>query len=132
MELSAAAAAPNTGARARVDRERGLLVGSRCPGCGATSWPSRSVCHRCGEPMAFDAPLEREGALLSFATVHVPRPGLPAPYTLGQVAIDDVILFAHVRRLGAGARVPLAVAVVVPPQREGPLDFWFEPLDPAA
>jgi len=58
----------------------------------------------------------------------VPRPGLPVPYTLGQIAIGDVIFFAHVRELDADARVPLAVRVVVPPEREASLDFWFQPV----
>lgn len=127
MDLTAVTEADATGARPRVDRLRGLLIGSTCPRCRAGSWPSRSVCHRCGAPMAFGAPLAPEGTLLSYTTVHVPRAGLDVPYTLGQVLIGDVILFAHVRGLDAKARVPLPVAVVVPPEREGPLDFWFRP-----
>jgi uncharacterized protein len=79
--------------------------------------------------MYFDAPLAREGRLLSYTTVHVPRPGLEVPYTLGQIEIDDVIFFGHVRDLEPSARVPLAVRVVVPPEREGALDFWFQPAD---
>jgi uncharacterized OB-fold protein len=82
--------------------------------------------------MSFDIALPRDGTLLSDTAVHVPRPGFQVPYTLGQIAIDDVIFFAHVRGLPESARVPLPVTVVVPPEREGPLDFWFEPAHPSA
>lgn len=118
-----------TGQRQRVDRAAGLLVGSGCPACGATSWPARAVCHRCGSPMDLEKPLPKEGALLSFTKVWVPRPGLETPYTLGQIEILDSIFFAHVRDLGADARVPMTVVLVVPAEADGPapVSFWFEP-----
>jgi uncharacterized OB-fold protein len=51
VELSAAANVSGTNQRARVDRDAGLLVGSGCGVCGATSWPPRAICHRCGNPI---------------------------------------------------------------------------------
>jgi|GEM_PF-2309975 len=129
MELRAAIEVESTARRRRLDRAAGLLIGSGCPVCAATSWPPRAVCHRCGSPMDLERALPREGALLSFTKVWVPRPGLEAPYTLGQIEILDSIFFAHVRGLGAEARVPMTVALVVPGEEDEdePVSFWFEP-----
>lgn len=71
--------------------------------------------------------LAGEGTLLSFTEVHVPRPGLRTPYTLGQIEIGDALFFGHVRELPDDARVPMPVRVVVPAQADGPVSFWFEP-----
>ena len=77
--------------------------------------------------MALNYPLPAEGTLLSFTTVWVPRPGLPAPYTLGQIEIGDAMFFGHVRKLGPDAHVPSPVRVCVPAQDDGVPSFWFEP-----
>jgi hypothetical protein len=134
MDLSAAIEIEPSAERRRVDPEAGLLIGSGCPVCAATSWPPRAICHRCGSPMDLEKALPREGALLSFTKVWVPRPGLETPYTLGQIEILDSIFFAHVRNLDADARVPTTVSLVVPDEGDesGGVAFWFEPATVAA
>jgi hypothetical protein len=129
MELSAAIEIEASDRRRRIDGAAGVLIGSGCPVCAATSWPPRAVCHRCGSPMDLDKTLPKEGALLSFTRVWIPRPGLEAPYTLGQIEILDSIFFAHVRGLDDGARVPMTVTLVVRDERDEaePVSFWFEP-----
>jgi uncharacterized OB-fold protein len=117
---------PDTYARRRIDPEHGTLVGSRCPSCGAMSWPSRAVCHRCGGVMTLEVSLPREGTLMSYTTVWIPRPGLPAPYSLGQVQFADCVFFAHVRGLGGSPRVPMTVRVVLA-EPDSSIDFWLEP-----
>jgi uncharacterized OB-fold protein len=128
MELSAVVDLPGTLSRPRVDRERGVLVGSHCNACGAIAWPSRALCQRCGGLTALDFALPRQGKLLSFAKVWVPRPGLETPYTLGQVELAGAIFFGHVHELRGDARVPLTVRVVIPKDADGSLSFWFEPV----
>jgi uncharacterized OB-fold protein len=129
MGLSVASDVTGTGDRRRVDRERGLLIGSRCRACGATSWPPRALCHRCGQPVEIESPLAAQGTLLSFTQVWVSRPGLETPYTLGQIEIEDAIFFGHVRELPDDAHVPLPVRVVIPTTANGPISFWFEPIE---
>jgi uncharacterized OB-fold protein len=112
----------------RVDRR---LVGARCRSCGAAAWPSRAVCHVCGSIDVGEVLLEPTGTLVTFTTVWVSRPGLEAPYTLGQVMLDDHVgLFAHVRGLPDDARVPLRVRLSVAPSEADVPPFWFEPADP--
>ena len=71
----------------------------------------------------------REGELLTFSTVRVPRPGIEAPYTLGQVRLDDgPTLFTHIRNLPEAASVPLRVRLVLGEPGATP-SFWFCPLE---
>lgn len=114
--------------RERFDRVAGRLLGSRCGGCGAVSWPSRPVCPRCGAAEAAELRLSDEGTLITFTTVWVPRPGLGVPYVLGQVDLaDGVRIFAHGRGLTAAHRVPLPVRLVLAEDSEAVPPFVFEP-----
>jgi len=130
VEVTAALEMPLTGERPRLDRERQCLVGSRCASCGATSWPTRAVCNRCGSAASEEACFARTGALLTYTEVWVERPGLDPPYVLGQVDLDDgPLIFTHVRGLAADSRVPLPVEVVVGERGVVP-PFWVEPYPP--
>lgn len=130
MDLSAALAMPPTGQRPRLDHGAGRLVGSRCQACGATSWPARAICNRCGAAAIEQLPLARTGTLLTYTEVWVRRPGLEPPYTLGQVHLDDgPLVFTHVRGLAEDSRVPLPVQIAI--GEEGALPaFWAEPARP--
>jgi hypothetical protein len=127
MELTAALEQPNVGDRPRFKRDTGVLVGSLCGSCGRRFWPARAVCPACQSAQVGPVELAAAGRLITFSTVWVARPGLDAPYVLGQVELDDgVRLFAHVRELpepSAGDRVRLVFGTDdsdVPP-------FWLEP-----
>lgn len=115
-----------TSERKKVDAAAGTLIGSKCSECGTTSWPSRAVCEKCGSVTDMSYALPREGALLSCTTVWVSRPGLPAPYTLGQVTVDGSVFFGHVRGIREDAVMPVDVVVRVGADTADVL-FWFEP-----
>lgn len=129
MDLTDALKMPPTAQRRRVDREHGVLIGSRCAQCGGASWPSRAICPRCGSAVVVEAPLRSTGTLVTYTTVWVPRPGLEPPYILGLVGLDGdpVTLFAHVRELPSDVRVPYPVQLVVNPVEDTIPPFWFEP-----
>lgn len=131
MELSAALEQLPTGERLRVDRVSQCLVGSRCADCAAPAWPARAVCHRCGNAKVDLVPFAARGRLLTFTTVHVPRPDLATPYTLGQVRIDDngPVVFGHVRGVADEAPVPLPVRLRLDPDPDATPWYWFEPTD---
>lgn len=119
---------PPTRTRAKVDHSQGRLVGSRCRGCTATSWPPRARCERCGAETDTDFRMSDTGTLLSWTTVWVSRPGLSAPYQLGQAVIDGTVFFGHVRGVTPRHRVPLEITVKVGEPGSDIL-FWFEPRD---
>lgn len=128
MALTGALDVPLAGARPRFDRQAGALIGGRCAGCGAVSWPLRAVCHRCGdatlEPTAFAA----RGTLISHTTVWVGPDALAPPYTIGQVMLDDgPLIFGHVRGLAGDAAVPLLVRLRLAAGADAVPPFWFEP-----
>jgi uncharacterized protein len=128
--LSRALEAPATQDRDRVDRDAGRLVGTRCRSCGSHSWPGRAICHRCGSADGEHAALSPEGSVVTYTTVHVPRPGLEPPYVLGQVDLPEgVLVFAHLRNLAADARVPIRVRIVMAPEADAVPPFWFEPME---
>ncbi|MET9259456.1 OB-fold domain-containing protein [Amycolatopsis sp. NPDC004079] len=123
MGLNAALKVPTTAERPRDNGH--ALVGSRCGQCGAASFPARAVCHRCGTAAPAEHTFAATGVLLTYTTVHVERPGLPAPYTLGQIALDDggPMVFGQVRTDGDGLEAGMAVRVRI---GETPR-YWFVP-----
>jgi uncharacterized OB-fold protein len=128
VELTGATELPSTGERTRIDSTLGALVGSRCDECGAVSWPSRAICHRCGMPAMRETVFSSEGQLLTYTTVFVARPGIEAPYTIGQVKLDDgPLVFGHVRGLVDETTVPAPVQLVVSAEPASIPPFWFEP-----
>lgn len=128
MALRTAAERDNLARRPRVRTAARTLIGSRCRQCGGRSWPGRAICHRCGSPEVQDIALADTGILQTFTTVHVARPGLPVPYVLGEVLLDDgVRVYAHVRALAGDARVPLAVRTCFADRDDAVPPFWFEP-----
>jgi uncharacterized OB-fold protein len=115
-------------ARRRVDFDDGRLVGSRCAECAAVSWPTRAICYRCGSARMIETSFARSGDLVTYTTVWVSRPGLEAPYTLGQVIVDDgPLVFAHIRKLPPEQQVPLRVHILVAGSETAVPPFWFEP-----
>lgn len=127
-DLALALDASFTGTRKRLDWERGRLVGSCCQRCGAVSWPSRAICHRCGSAGVAELALGTEGVLVTHTTVWVPRPGVPAPYVLGQVDLPEgVRIFVHVHGLPEGIQTPYPVHMVLAEQEDAVPPFWFEP-----
>ena len=86
-------------------RDRGVLLGSRCDGCGVTYLPARIFCERCLaelEPGVVCGPL---GEVVSWTVGHVGIDGEPLsePLRLGLVKVDgaDTVLMHFL--LGDGA-----------------------------
>lgn len=112
----------------RYDRSAGRLVGSRCDACGAASWPPRRLCNRCGGRELSVLDFSGRATLLTFTTVMVPRPGVEAPYVLGQARLDEgPLVLGQVRQLGNGAEPPLAARVIVSADPDVAPPFWLEP-----
>lgn len=65
------------------------LVGSRCPDCGATVFPSVVRCPYCqGQPLRQG--VGAAGSLYTYTVVRTRAPfGLPEPYAVGYVDLDE-------------------------------------------
>lgn len=127
MALTPALEVPGSAGRPRLDASASRLIGSRCDACGAVSWPSRAICHRCGAVRMIETTFAGTGTLLTYTTVWVGRPGIPPPYTLGQVKLDDgPLVFGHVRGLPDDAHVPIPVRTAVAAAESAVPRFWFE------
>jgi uncharacterized OB-fold protein len=126
MGLNAALHLPLSGERRRDDGNS--LVGSRCGACRAASFPARAVCHDCGTAAPAEEAFSPTGTLITYTTVHVERPGMPVPYTLGQIAIDGAgpLVFGQVKADGDVLSAGLAVRVVVGAAGDLP-KYWFVP-----
>ena len=75
------------------------LVGSRCAGCGATTFPVQQRCPKCSGADMSDVLLPRRGTLVAWTTQGFP-PGPPykgvtgkdfVPFGVGLVQLEDVI-----------------------------------------
>ena len=126
MELNAALNVPLTADRRRDDGQS--LVGSRCERCQAASFPARAVCPRCGTAAPAEEAFAPTGKLITYTTVHVERPQMPVPYTLGQIAIDEAgpLVFGQVRAQDHQLAAGLPVRVIVAAAGEVPR-YWFVP-----
>jgi uncharacterized OB-fold protein len=105
-------------------RDRGVLLGSRCPSCGYTYVPARLFCERCFVELDADAEVGPAGRLVSFtiAYVDVDERPLDEPVTYGLVRLDgaDAVLVHRIVDAGTepleiGARVE----VVLEDERSG-------------
>ena len=68
------------------------LIGSRCPDCGALSFPKRVTCARCGDTNEQDeALLGPLGSIYTFAVVRRAPEAFPTPYVIGYVDLDEGI-----------------------------------------
>jgi uncharacterized OB-fold protein len=92
-------------------QDRGVLLGSRCDGCGVTYLPARLFCERCFAELAADIECGPEGELISWTVGHVgiDDEPLPEPIAVGLVRLDgaDTALmhFLHVDAPEIGMRV---------------------------
>jgi len=75
------------------------LVGTRCDGCGATTFPVQQRCPKCSRGDMSEVLLPRRGTLVAWTTQGFP-PGAPykgatgrdfVPFGVGLVQLDDVI-----------------------------------------
>ncbi|MDY6996835.1 MAG: OB-fold domain-containing protein [Actinomycetota bacterium] len=75
------------------------LIGSRCAGCGATTFPVQQHCPRCSSADMSEVLLPRRGKIVAWTTQGFP-PGAPykgptgkdfVPFGVGLVQLDDVI-----------------------------------------
>jgi uncharacterized protein len=75
------------------------LIGSRCAGCGATTFPVQRRCPKCSGGEMSDVLLPRRGTLVAWTTQGFP-PGPPyrgatgkdfVPFGVGLVQLEDVI-----------------------------------------
>jgi uncharacterized protein len=79
--------------------ENPQLIGSKCGGCGATTFPTQDHCPRCSAAGMTEILLPRRGTLVAWTTQGFP-PGPPyagatgkdfVPFGVGLVQLDDVI-----------------------------------------
>ncbi|MBI2323046.1 MAG: OB-fold domain-containing protein [Chloroflexi bacterium] len=72
---------------------QGVLIGSRCRRCGATSLGQQRACANCAMSDLETVDLSTRGALMSFTIVHRAAPSWPGPvpYALGEVELPESV-----------------------------------------
>ena len=117
-------------AYARAFEAKVGFAAARCS-CGELSYPPRLLCLRCGK-QGDTSPelLPRTGVVYSAVTVHTAVPGIPGPYALAIVSLDEspVRVLARVSdagpadcRIGDHGRLALRLMAV----REGVPDYGY-------
>jgi len=113
--------------------ERGELLIYRCGDCGLWLHPPKPVCRRCLSRSVAPVPVSGRGTVCTYTVNHQPwLPGVPVPYTLAVVELDeDPGLRVTTRITGAApgeVRIGLPVTVVF----EQAEDVWLPLFTPAA
>jgi uncharacterized OB-fold protein len=106
-------------------RDRGVLLGSRCPSCEVTYLPARLFCERCFSELAADTECGSGGVLESFTVAHVGIDGEPLaePVTWVTVKLDGADTVMVHRLIGAAApEIGMHVRAVVREQRTASID----------
>jgi len=74
------------------DFGKGLsLTGGRCPACGQTYFPTKTVCPSCFNADQEKFPLSGRGTLHTFARSHMGPSGIPTPFTIGFIDLQEGI-----------------------------------------
>ena len=106
-------------------RDRGVLLGSRCPSCAVTYLPARLFCERCFTELAADMECGPEGTLESWTVGHVgvDDDALDPPVTLALVKMDgaDTVLM-HRLTIDGAPSIGMRVRAVVRDDRSGTIN----------
>ncbi len=108
----------------RALKERGEIVGTRCPGCDQVYVPARLFCERCFAELDEEVAVGPEGTLVSFTICYLDRDGrrLDPPEAFGLVRLDGATTLVlhrllHVTDL-AQATLGSRVRAIVRPRRQ--------------
>ncbi len=108
----------------RALKDRGEIVGTRCPACDQVYVPARLFCERCFAELEEQVAVGPEGVLVSFTVCHRDRDGRPlaTPEALALVRLDGATTVMLHRLLKvtdpSRARVGARVRAVVRPRRQ--------------
>jgi len=71
--------------------DKGILMGTRCKGCGATYFPPRTDCSRCLSKDMEWSEVKGKGKLISYSTLMYAPTGFEAdlPYTIALAEFED-------------------------------------------
>lgn len=111
--------------------DRGALLGSRCTGCGAHTFPRQRGCPRCTGSSMADVPLSRKGTLWSW-TVQGFRPKTPYTgaddsYGVGYVELPGQLIVETrlTENDPAKLRIGMPMELVLVPFRDDLYTFAF-------
>ncbi len=92
-----------------------FLVGSRCPRCGKSAFPQRTLCDQCGNDQGLEPiRLGNVGRLYSFSEVFVAPKAFTTPYVIGYVDLPgDVRVCGQVEHSADALAVDEPVEVVL-------------------
>jgi uncharacterized OB-fold protein len=115
---------PGVGTTAFLEalRDRGVLLGSRCPNCGVCYVPCRSFCERCFAELTPDTECGPGGILASWTVgvVGIDDQRLAEPVMIGLVRLDGADTLLLHRLVGIDRpEIGMSVRASVAPDRTG-------------
>lgn len=121
-----------TGAFLEALRDRGVILGALCRGCGTVSVPPNSYCEACGSTMRDWREVGPRGVVMSWARMERPVPGVPLEppfrYVLVRLAGADTSIL-HFAPDDDAVRTGAAVSAEFREERTGSITDirWFVP-----
>ena len=68
-----------------------VLVGNRCPQCGAAFFPKAEFCTQCLNKELEEMPLSKRGTLYSYTITRVPVGRYPIPHAIGMITLPEKV-----------------------------------------
>jgi uncharacterized protein len=68
-----------------------VLVGNKCPQCGAAFFPKAEFCTQCLNKELEELPLSKRGTLYSYTITRVPVGRYPIPHAVGMITLPEKI-----------------------------------------
>ena len=72
-----------------LERDKPILLGSKCKNCGKIYFPKRGVCSECFSKELEDAPLSRKGKLFAYTVAYAGPISDKVPYAFGYVELPE-------------------------------------------
>ena len=69
--------------------EEGKLLGLKCNGCNAVTFPPRALCRECNGSDLNITGIEGHGTLRTFTVIRVAPEGMAPPYVVAMAEIDE-------------------------------------------
>jgi len=75
----------------KTNAEEVVLVGNKCPQCGAAFFPKAEFCTQCLNKELEEMPLSKRGTLYSYTITRVPVGRHPIPHAIGMITLPEKV-----------------------------------------
>ncbi len=115
----------------RLAKHRYGLIGTKCSGCSALSFPPRSICSKCGSEKSESFRFSGNGVIVSYTIIHAAPDGFEknVPYLIALIKLDEgPVITSQItdKTLSIGARVKVVFRKLTESGSSGLIQYGFK------